>query len=67
LAAEIRRLLADVPPAAAPETQWADWYVREAAVLDIYAASEPALSVHIKDVASTARFEARRLTRKDTY
>jgi hypothetical protein len=67
LAAEVRRLLADVPPAAASDTQWADWFAREAAVLDIYGASEPSLAVHIKDVASTARYEARRLTHRDPY
>ncbi|RZS30515.1 hypothetical protein EV193_11635 [Herbihabitans rhizosphaerae] len=66
LAAQVRHLLTNVPAAAAPEAQWADWHVRKAALLEMLGAVEPSLAIHTKDQASSARYEASRLSRTTT-
>lgn len=67
LAAELRRLLVDVPPASASDAQWADWNIRKAAVLDMLAAVQPSGTSNATEQASAARYEARRLSGSSPY
>lgn len=55
----IRTLLAEVPPLSASRDQRSAWQLRKAEVLDLMAATDPAVAAEARALAARARYEAR--------
>lgn len=55
----IRTLLAEVPSLSASRDQRSAWQLRKAEVLDLMAATDPAVAAEARALAARARYEAR--------
>lgn len=62
LVAQLRDLWGSVPPPGASAARLAWWHLRKAEWYDAFAAMHPAMSLHAKEIATRARYQARALS-----